>query len=127
MYTSSSAVLSPKIEYLMQDIRKLPASRLSKPSGKTSRKAVKNACLPAKAGMLNLCAYYGRNNNNNKDFQFWKQDYHPIELNTNDKLYQHLLYLHEIPTSCRTPGTNDHWGYPTRPVRRAYGKIKVPP
>ena len=47
--------------------------------------------------MLNLFAFAGRGNHNNKEFQFWKQDYHPIELNTNEKLKQRLHYLHENP------------------------------
>jgi putative transposase len=47
--------------------------------------------------MLNLFGFTGRSNNNNKDFQFWKQDYHPITLDTGEKLRQRLNYLHENP------------------------------
>ena len=49
--------------------------------------------------MLNLFAFIGRGNHNNKEFQFWKQEYHPIELNTNEKRKQRLHYLHEMPTN----------------------------
>ena len=49
--------------------------------------------------MLNLFSYAGRNNNNNTNFQFWKQDYHPIVLNTAAKLKVRLDYLHENPVS----------------------------
>ena len=44
-----------------------------------------------------IFSYAGKSNINNKDFQFWKQDYHPIELNTNEKIKQRLNYLHENP------------------------------
>jgi len=50
-----------------------------------------------KEWMLNLFAYAGRNNNNNKDMQFWKQDYHPVMLDTSEKYEQRLRYLHENP------------------------------
>ena len=49
------------------------------------------------AGMLNIFSYAGKNNNNNTGFQFWKQDYHPIELNTSEKTQQRMDYLHENP------------------------------
>ncbi len=47
--------------------------------------------------MLNIFSFAGKNNNNNKDYQFWKQDYHPIELNTAEKLRQRIDYLHDNP------------------------------
>lgn len=47
--------------------------------------------------MLNIFNYVGKNNNNNKEFQFWKQDYHPIELNSAILIKQRLNYLHENP------------------------------
>jgi hypothetical protein len=39
----------------------------------------------------------GKNNPNNKAFQLWKQDYHPIELDTVEKMQQRLDNLHEKP------------------------------
>ena len=39
----------------------------------------------------------GKRNSNNKDFQFWQQDNHPIELRTTEMLKQRLDYLHENP------------------------------
>jgi REP element-mobilizing transposase RayT len=47
--------------------------------------------------MLNMFGYSGRNNINNKDYQFWQQTFHPIELNTAVKTNQRLNYLHENP------------------------------
>ena len=45
-----------------------------------------------KEWMLNIFSFAGKSNNNNKNYQFWRQDYHPVELNTNEKLTQRLLY-----------------------------------
>jgi REP element-mobilizing transposase RayT len=50
-----------------------------------------------KEWMLNIFSFAGKSNNNNKNYQFWRQDYHPVELNTNEKLTQRLVYLHENP------------------------------
>ena len=50
-----------------------------------------------KEWMLNIFSFAGKSNNNNKNYQFWRQDYHPVELNTNEKLKQRLVYLHENP------------------------------
>ena len=50
-----------------------------------------------KKWMLNMFGYAGKNNNNNEVYQFWQQDYHPIALDTQEKLIQRLKYLHENP------------------------------
>ncbi len=39
----------------------------------------------------------GKRNSNNKNFQFWQQDNHPIELSSVQLLKQRLDYLHENP------------------------------
>ena len=43
-----------------------------------------------KEWMLNIFNYTGKHNNNNKDFQFWQQDYHPVALDTHEKTQQRL-------------------------------------
>ena len=39
----------------------------------------------------------GKRNSNNKDFQFWQQDNHPIELFDNKIMQQKLDYIHNNP------------------------------
>ncbi len=79
-----------KIEDIVRDLKKY-----------TSKKIIaairENPTESRKEWMLNLFSYAGQNNNNNTEFQFWKQDYHPIELNTAEKLKERLNYLHENP------------------------------
>ena len=43
-----------------------------------------------------LCGV-GSQNKNNTEYQFWKQDYHPICLSTPVMLKQRLHYLHSNP------------------------------
>ncbi len=47
--------------------------------------------------MLWMMQRAGKWNGNNKDFQFWQQDNHPIELVDNYMLDQKLTYLHNNP------------------------------
>jgi putative transposase len=50
-----------------------------------------------KKWMLEILEKAGTNKSNNKDFQFWQQHNHPIELSTNAILQQRLDYIHENP------------------------------
>jgi REP element-mobilizing transposase RayT len=47
--------------------------------------------------MLNTFEFIGRRNKHNSKYQFWQQGYHPVELNTNEKLEQRIHYLHNNP------------------------------
>ncbi|HRP18080.1 MAG TPA: transposase [Ginsengibacter sp.] len=72
---------SNKLEHIVRDIKKFPSKQIVK--------AIEaNGFESRKEWMLNMCRYTGRQNNNNKEIQFWKQDYHPIELNTAAKTKQ---------------------------------------
>jgi putative transposase len=57
----------------------------------------KNVKESRREWMLSLFCYAGRNNSNNKEIQFWKQDYHPVVLDTFEKYEQRMQYLHENP------------------------------
>lgn len=81
---------SNKIEHLVRDIKKYSSKQIV-------AAIQENPTESRKEWMLNLFSYAGRNNSNNKEYQFWKQDYHPIELDNHEKLKQRLDYLHENP------------------------------
>jgi len=79
-----------KIEDIVRDLKKY-----------TSKKIIaaiqENPTESRKEWILSLFSFAGKNNNNNKEYQFWKQDYHPIELDTAEKSKERLDYLHENP------------------------------
>lgn len=50
-----------------------------------------------KEWMLSIFKRAGEYNSNNKYFQFWQQDSHPIELYTNAVIDQKLDYIHNNP------------------------------
>ena len=82
--------ISNKLEHVVRDLKKFTSKQIIK--------AIKeNNAESRKEWMLNIFSYTGKNNSNNKEFQFWKQDYHPIELDTPEKMKQRLDYLHENP------------------------------
>ena len=47
--------------------------------------------------MLRLFAYYAKYNKNNKTYQFWQQDCHPVELQSPKWINQKLAYIHLNP------------------------------
>ncbi len=47
--------------------------------------------------MLNLFQYAGQKNPNNKNFQVWRHDNHPVELYSSDVIDQKLDYIHKNP------------------------------
>lgn len=77
-----------RIEYLVRDMKKY-----------TSKKIITamqdNNSESRREWMINIYNFAGKSNSNIKEFQFWKQDYHPVELDTPVKLNQRLDYLHE--------------------------------
>jgi len=79
-----------KLEHIVRDLKKYTSKQIIK-------SIQENDSESRKDWMLNIFSYVGRNNNNNKEYQFWKQDYHPIELDNPEKLRQRLDYLHENP------------------------------
>ena len=50
-----------------------------------------------KEWMLTIFSNAGRGNANNKYYQFWQQDNHPIELKSTKFLEQKIYYIHQNP------------------------------
>jgi len=50
-----------------------------------------------KSWMMWLFSSAGKENPNNKNYQFWQQDNHPIILSTPEMMVQRLNYLHQNP------------------------------
>jgi len=87
-------IISATDGYLIQDI----VRDLKKYSAAKILETIKTNSLESrKSWMLEIFRRNGKNNSNNKYFQFWKQDYHPVELNTNELMDQRLDYVHDNP------------------------------
>ncbi len=64
----------------------------------------------------------GKYNSNNKDFQFWQQHCHPIELNSNQIIDQKLEYIHLNPVAAGFVDEPESWIYSS--ARDYAGKSK---
>jgi hypothetical protein len=59
--------------------------------------------------MMAMFAREGAHNSKNKTFQFWQQDNHPIELNTQPVFDQKLEYVHRNPITAGFVTEAEHW------------------
>ena len=61
--------------------------------------------------MLWIFKKAGEKNSNNKNYQFWRQDNHPIELSTNEMMEQRLDYIHNNPVEEGIVAEPEHYLY----------------
>lgn len=61
--------------------------------------------------MLRLFKYYAKYNNDNKTYQFWQKDNHPVELVSMDWIDQKLMYLHNNPVRAGIVEKPEHYIY----------------
>ncbi|MCB0497326.1 MAG: transposase [Cyclobacteriaceae bacterium] len=64
-----------------------------------------------KEWMLKIMKEAGENKTNNKDFQFWQQHNHPIELNTVEVMQQRIDYIHNNPVKAGFVDNPADWLY----------------
>ena len=85
-----SATEPNKLSDILRDLKKFTSTNIIKA-------ITENAKESRKSWMLWIFKDAGEKNNRNKDYQFWQQDNHPIECNTNEILETRLVYLHQNP------------------------------
>jgi REP element-mobilizing transposase RayT len=74
------------------------------------RKAIGNNIRESRREwMLSLMYSSGIENQRNRDFQFWQQHNHPIELSTSEMLEQRLAYIHNNPVELRLVEKEEEW------------------
>jgi len=75
----------------MRDLKKYSSFRILK-------EIKESAVESRKEWMLYLFSKAGQQNSNNKNFQFWRQDNHPIELDFHLNMFEERInYLHNNP------------------------------
>jgi REP element-mobilizing transposase RayT len=75
---------------VMRDLKKFTSKKIEEAIRQNSFESRKD-------WMLWMFKRAGEKNSNNKYFQFWQQDNHPVELYGYETLKQKLNYLHENP------------------------------
>lgn len=93
-----------KLESIVRDMKSYTSMRL--------RKAIQeNPQESRKEWMLWMMERAGKRNTNNKDFQFWQQHNHPIELDSNYLMEQKLDYIHNNPVEAGFVELPEEWLY----------------
>jgi REP element-mobilizing transposase RayT len=78
------------ISWILRDLKKYTSKKIISAIEKNPRES-------RKEWMLWMFARAGKRNSNNKIYQFWQQENHPVELTSNYIMDQRLEYLHENP------------------------------
>ena len=80
----------PNLEHIIRDIKKFTSTQIIE--------AIKNNRHESRRELLIwLFERAGKSNSNNTTYQFWQQNNHPVELNTNEIIEQRLHYIHNNP------------------------------
>ncbi len=90
-------------------------------TSRSIRKEIQNYSKESRREWMNrMMTTAGLNNSNNKDWQFWQQNNHPIELSNNKIIDQKLAYLHYNPVAASYVENPEHWLYSS--AKDYYGK-----
>jgi len=93
-----------KQEDIIRDFKKHTSKQLLKMIETNDHESRKN-------WMLWIFKKAGEKNSNNKYYQFWRQDNHPIELSTNRMMQHRLDYLHNNPVEAGIVDEPQHYLY----------------
>jgi len=85
-----SASKGSRLSQIMRDFKKYTAV-------KVLRAIEENQEESRREWMLSIFRDVGKNNVRNESYQFWNQDNHPVELETNEMMDQRLNYIHNNP------------------------------
>jgi putative transposase len=92
------------LEDIMRDLKSHTSREL--------KKSIKqNSGESRKEWILWLMERAGKKNSNNKDFQLWQQDNHPIELSSNEMIEQKKEYIHNNPVKAGLVWEAEHYRY----------------
>jgi len=97
-----------KQEDIVRDFKKHTSKRLLKLIEENNQESRKNWSRWLSGWIFKKA---GERNSNNKNYQFWRQDYHPIELSTNTIMEQRLDYLHNNPVEAGIVEEPEHYLY----------------
>jgi putative transposase len=100
----SSQDKGSRLSGILRDCKKYTSSKIIEAILENPRES-------RKQWMLWMFARAGKKNSNNTNYQFWQQDNHPIDLNTNEKIEQRLTYLHENPVRAGVVYEPQHYLY----------------
>lgn len=99
-----STIEKGKHSEILRDLKKFTSKKLLE-SIKNNRQESR------KEWMLAILSDAGQNNSNNKEYQFWQQDNHPIEIYSPKVIAQKLTYIHNNPVKLGIVSEAEHYLY----------------
>ncbi|MCC6753351.1 MAG: transposase [Saprospiraceae bacterium] len=99
-----STIKKGKHSEILRDLKKFTSKKLLE-SIKNNRQESR------KEWMLAILSDAGQNNSNNKEYQFWQQDNHPIEIYSPKVIAQKLAYIHNNPVKSGIVSEAEHYLY----------------
>jgi putative transposase len=97
---------SHKIEAVIRDLKSYTSRHIRKMMENTNQLHESR-----REWMLKRMYDAGKYNINNKNFQFWQQHNHPIELSSNEMMDQKLEYIHLNPVAAGFVDVPEAWLY----------------
>ncbi len=97
-----------KMELIMRDTKRFTSGKLKEAIKENDRES-------RKEWMLHLMEVAGKANSQNKNFQLWQQNNHPIPLTTMKTAHQKLDYIHNNPVQA---------GFVERPADYLYSSAR---
>ncbi len=89
---------------IMRDLKRHTSEELKKIIQNNARES-------RREWILQMMLDAGKQNSNNRNFQLWQQDNHPIELSTEKMMHQKLDYLHDNPVEAGFVEKAEDWLY----------------
>lgn len=103
-----------KLEDIIRDLKSYTSRHI--------RKSIEQSIQESRREwLLNAMIKTGTNKSNNKDFQFWQQHNHPIEMSSNELFNTRLNYIHENAVEAGFVDDSMDWRYSSA---RDYGGRK---
>ena len=99
-----SAEENHNLSDIVRDFKKFTSKRIID-------EIISNPTESRKNWMLWIFKSHGEANSNNKNYQFWSQDYHGVELDTNRMKEVRLSYIHNNPVKAQLVFEPEHYFY----------------
>ncbi len=93
-----------KLEDIIRDLKSFTSRHIRKEMEASSNES-------RKEWILRAMYKTGHAKSNNKDFQFWQQHNHPIEMNTNEIIDSRIRYVHQNPVIAGFVNEPREWKY----------------
>ncbi|MVN22058.1 REP-associated tyrosine transposase [Mucilaginibacter arboris] len=103
LHLIASAEENTKLSDILRDFKKF--------TSKSIVAVIKEINESRKEWLLDKFEFAGRTNFKNKEYKFWQDGFHPIELDTNAMMGQKLDYLHYNPVAAGIVYEPEHYVY----------------